>query len=541
LVALLLALLPLSGALAQYQDGPYCGTLSAEDCEILEANWEAVYTAFAYDMDAQFVIEIENEGTFSFDLTSQGALSQGAEEIDAVMDDIWNTTLGELRDLIREDEFLNRGLSLTERILRAPLADLSFQSTATMNGEEQPIPSFDLRVADGVIYITSPALTGALGLEPDTWVNLDVVEGMYMTVEALNNPEMLENLFGGMTDGVPGGDMGIPGQGNGSDMMGDEFNDLFARIDEIANAEYWDAMSTPEFMEQVFSVERLDNETVNGVEVAVFENSLDYAALVETEEFQMAFADIFELSTAMTLSEEDRAALEPVILEQLATMEFTSTVSIGLEDFYTYAYSFTSTQTQNLQAYAEALGDMSDESDLGTQTVTFTVANTITNHNETPEVEIPENTMSVMELINMMMGAGSSATMPEETPEASADEGPDIAALLPDGWEETESGVFTGPEGETLVVQTIPAPSQFVLGPTVQQAGLDEAPEPSEERDINDVSWTFYEVDQDGGGVRFALGAPSQSTTYLVLIGGSSEQIEAMADLYQSVIDALSE
>ena len=125
---IVLSLIPASGALAQTSpEEVYCGQLSADDCAILQANAEAVYTAFAYATDLSFAIEMGDEELLTFSLASQGAIDQGSEAVTAVFDEIWNTTLGEMRALIRDGEFLNRGLSLTERTLRAPAADHVFQ------------------------------------------------------------------------------------------------------------------------------------------------------------------------------------------------------------------------------------------------------------------------------------------------------------------------------------------------------------------------------------------------------------------------------
>jgi hypothetical protein len=404
LFTLLITLMPMASVSAQAEE-VFCGTLSAADCDILQANHlaDAGLTSMTYELQMTMsVLQASAAEPESFAISSAGTVSYDKADLDAMTDEILNTTIGEVLELLdNPDTLVDRIVGYLERLATAPTAEVAVE-VVLPEGIEEDIQSLsvDFKMTDGVIYVTSPLLE-TTDLPPDTWVSLDLVEVVNMLVELLQNPAFVE----GMTSGM-GGVTTFPAPTTPEGSPAADMQALFARIAEIANAPYWEEMDSPEFMAQVEAITRLADTEVDGIPVAVFEGRVDMAAMAASESFQQAFSDLFDLF-AEDISPEEREALKPIILDMLAGMEITSIQAIGLEDHFTYSVDVSWAMTVDPQAFVTAVvpederGDIPEDA-LAVQTQTFEFHQEIRDHNQ-PVVVTPPPAENVISLLAMLM------------------------------------------------------------------------------------------------------------------------------------------
>ena len=570
IATLALLMLPLSIASAQTPGSTaYCGDLDAADCEILQANAVAVVEDLrSVTFGSEFELEIltDDELTLLMGFGLDGSFDVGAEEFEAIGNDVLDTTLREMLAWLDDpDAVLETGLGYTERALIAPAGNLAFRLDLAASGQP-PIPPItgEARIVNGVIYLSSPLLS-LQGIPMGSWLSLDLIEGMYITADLLQDPEFWTSLGSNPDEMMmlepeeteePGSETGEvppqapPGDDAGRDMdTGELIDSVFTIIEtvnfvnqivEIINAPYWEETDQPEFSEQFIFVQRLDDDTIDGTDVAVFETTFDMAALVETEPFQQAFNDIFPLTTG-DLTRAQRRAMQPVILEMIAETEMVQTQAIGLEDFLTYDFDFSWSMDTDLPGIVEALTGEFDE-DVPAQTQNFSFNIRTSGFNDPIDVETPDPDR-VISVIDVAMNP----------PSAPGDSGPDgevseadaaaiVTDFLPEAWEDVGDGAYVLESGETLVALMIPAPAGFVLGPLTQQIGLEETPELVEQTEINAVNWSIYSAEQDGNLYSVAIGAFGPANSQIVILITPEDAHETLReDIFLGLLDALSE
>jgi hypothetical protein len=399
----LLAALP-ARMTAAGSDTVYCGDLAADDCALLveaQAKMDAL-ESIVFDATFGFDVVSGDMPLMSAAFSASGALASGVEAIDAVKNEILDLRVRDVLALVEDPEALVAALlDYAERILTAPQMTLDFGVTVVVEDETTGPYHVELRLVDGVVYGTSELLAAG-GLPPEQWISLDLVAVTHMVAEALQDPELMSGFMSGIPDGSGMGDMPSGGDmGAGSDEMMAQMNAMFAQIAAIQNNPAWEAMDTDAYNARVLDIQRIEDNEIDGVPVAVFETTLDFGAMAETEEFQSVLADIFALYTF--IPEDERDALLEVSLAMMADMTWSMTEAVGLEDGYLYSVGFTGSQTVEPEVFAEAMGAELSIDDIPTQTTTYEFRLTLTDHNQPVEVDAPDagDVIPLMQLLGL--------------------------------------------------------------------------------------------------------------------------------------------
>jgi hypothetical protein len=398
--------LPDASTLAQSEE-VFCGTLTEADCDMLQANILADASLESMTYEFQMVMsvlpDVPDAKPEQFTISSEGAFGYDKADLDTMTDEILNTTIGEVLQLLDDpDALMARIVGYIDRLLVAPDAEMTVEIVLPESAEE-PIDSLsvDFMMTDGVIYVTSP-LMAMMEMPPGAWLSLDLVEGTHMLVDLLQDPAIMEGFMS-----APGG-FPVPMQSGMDDeeaqpAMGE---DMFQQISAIANAPYWEEMESPEFLAQIMTITRTEDRELDGVTVAVFETQVDMAAMVASAPFQQAWGDIFALF-AQDASPEEIEALKPVILDMIAGMEITVVQSIGLEDHFTYSFDLSWQMTFDPQKFVEAVSpdELANipEDELVAQEQSFVFHQEIRDHNQ-PVMVTPPPMEQIIPLLTLLMG-----------------------------------------------------------------------------------------------------------------------------------------
>jgi hypothetical protein len=338
-----------------------------------------------------------DEESMAFELISDGAIAYDKAALDAMAEEVLNTTIGDILAMLKDPETLiDTVADYTERGILIPEGEVNFElmlPAEATGGMAFPL-DLNLKKIEGKVYANT-FLLSFMDLEPDTWIEVDLLEILDQVVAAVKDPSFGEGMMSGF--GPMRSDEGtapqVPPMGAGPG------GDFFGEWQALMQKPYWKAMNSPEFQAKILKIERLEDAEVAGTAVAVFQTTVDFGAMVETEVFQMAFEDIMSLTMSAPEMEADEIdAISEVTLEMLKNITLTSTQMIGLDDALTYGYNFDYYQTFDVAAFVESMGEDADEEDMGTQEYSFSVHNTLTNHNQELELEAPENTVTLQEL-----------------------------------------------------------------------------------------------------------------------------------------------
>lgn len=421
LLALLVAL-PV-GITSAKADDVYCGDLAAPDCALLRASNETMETVetVVYDASFGFDVMMEDAPVVSAAFSASGAVDPGQAQIDAVTNEVLDMRIRDVLALVEDPEALaDTLLGYAERVLTAP--QMSADLTMTFIAEDETSGPFNLRlrVVDGVVYGNSELLAAG-GMSPDQWISLDTVQVAHMVAEALQNPDLMSGFMGGMSGGADMGGMSSGGEmGAGSGDFMAQFNGFGEQIAAIQNNPAWEVMDSDAFRDRILDIQRIEDSEIDGVPVAVFETTMDFGALAETEEFRSVMNDIFAFYTF--IPEDNREAFVDATLDMMSDMTWVMTEAVGLEDTYLYGMSFAGEQTIDPVVFVEAMGEDVGDADIPLQTTTYEFQLTLTDHNEPVVVEAPDeaDVLPLFQLLGMGSAPAEPMAMPEATEAASS-------------------------------------------------------------------------------------------------------------------------
>ena len=410
LVGLMLALGP--GVVAE--ENVFCGDLPTADCDLLMANATTMNAldSVVYDLDFGFGGIMDEGEPIEFVFTSNGTVFLGHEEINRVKNEVLDTTIRQILEMVENEAFVEHVVDLTERVLMAPAVDMDLALTIMVDNSDGPT-SFNAQIkyVDGTLYLTSPMLAMAMpGFEPGQWLGVELVRGLHMVVEMMQDPALLEGIFSGAGGGF-GGFPNAPGGPADVGMGGGDFENFFGQISALANADYWKKMETAEYEAQFTQMVRREDEMIGSTPVAVYQTLLDFGKMVETEQFQQSFHDILVLQTQMQGLEPAQAeALVPIIMDMVAEMDMEFIEKIGIEDHYTYSISATWALTINPADFVAAFANEDELAEIPQEELPpmdleyyFTLA--LNDHNQPVKIDAPEDFVSVIDMmIGMMTG-----------------------------------------------------------------------------------------------------------------------------------------
>lgn len=237
---------------AQTNTPVFCGDLAEADCTLLKDAQAAALTleSSSFTLDATMAISgipDMGDGSMTFKLTGSGAVTtdrSAMPDMTSIKPEDMATNpmavfklLGEAIPAMAAN--LQFGLTLPEAVLAEMSSDMKLPETLNLS----------LKLVDGNIYVNVeelaayiPNMKGAKG-----WMGINLPD---LLTAVMEQPEFAESM-GAM------GDMSVTG----------------------INAEMFSSFSDPETLGTFMSMQRVDDSTIDGQPVAVFEMVLDYEAL----------------------------------------------------------------------------------------------------------------------------------------------------------------------------------------------------------------------------------------------------------------------
>jgi hypothetical protein len=369
--ALLLTLLLGSGVLAQDLPPVFCGDLSEADCALL-TDAQTAYTTmqsgtstFEFDLalsgipDLPFPLSLNLMGVGSFsgdmsaltsmaNMANSGDMSAVYEQLPEIMDTVLTSTAADL------------ALTLT---LPEDLMAMMGPMMADVTGDDATpakVPnvfSLQLRMVDGVGYVNLDQIANqlpTLGL-PAGWLGLDFAELMRESLEM--QPDM-------MPEDMP------------------EIDSSMA-----------DMMTDPEMLASFITVERVEDSVIDGQTLAVFEYTIDFAGLMESEAYQSMLREQMLAAAEQSdenLSESDIEMALEVSSSALQGMTMSMRQAIGVDDKYMRAVSYE--MTWDMTTVMEMADEMGEDMPAGTKPLlTMTMSATMDDINEPLTITAPED------------------------------------------------------------------------------------------------------------------------------------------------------
>lgn len=387
-VALLLA--PVS---AMAQDGlppVTCGSLSDDDCAILEGSRDAMLAVTSYSAAVSMETTLEgvpnlpDELGFSFD--AEGVFSM-APEVTARMLELQRGDPANLADNFDElmqvttDFYSESAVDMNISFaLSAGLAELLSAQAGLPLPESLSMP---VRLVDGAVFVNVDEIGELTGDdEVSGWLGIDMVAAMEQSSAAL--AEQMES---------------------GDAASGASMDALTSALAGVSSSQ---AMA--EQFAQFVEVERLDDDEVDGVEVAQFLFTFDLASYVASPEFiemisaqleqQMAMAEA--MGEAPPMSQEDLdmvVEMLPMFAPMLLSgVQFETVKSVGLEDLLVYSTETTvEWDLSQVAAMAGAMMGGAGRPARGAENAFFSfyLSSQYWDFDEEVEVEAPEDAMMV--------------------------------------------------------------------------------------------------------------------------------------------------
>jgi len=377
-------------ALAAHADlpAPFCGELADEDCEILTESQavmaeveELSYTsqvdimvAGIPDLPAEEIsVSLAQDSVIYMDPTVIHDMTDFQSQMAEIAADDMEAFMSDYTDLV-VDFYSTLGLDadLTITLPEEIAAVLSEQAGGLQVPEEINIQA---RMVEGFLYANLDELVAAIpeldGMGVEGWFGLDFATlvsdglGQAMSMEEMGDPSGMAGFQAGL--------------GAGSMLNTEAVRTLFA---------------------DYVNVERLDDEAVDGQDVAVFRTTFDFGAFVASDGFLTLLRDNLELisqvsDTPITEAEFDEVSmglrfLGPSLFQDL---DFETVQSIGVEDGYVYRSEVNFNWPLKTIVAMAAMADGGQQQDMGDlePVVTFNTVQENTDFDDAPEVEAPED------------------------------------------------------------------------------------------------------------------------------------------------------
>jgi len=384
LLLLLLTLTSTTTALAQDVDlpAPFCGELADDDCELLADSQVAMLDVQEMTTSSQIdllvagipdlpieevSLSVAQDSVIAMDPTVIQELTQlqaslqsaDASDMDAIMEDYM--------DLVVD---LYSTLGLDSEITIVMPEEIAALLSEQAGGIEIPEEiTLQVRLVEGFAYVNLDDLAAAipeLGAM-EGWFGLDIatfMSDMLAQASAEANPSDMASLQMGM--------------GAGSMLNSEAVRGL---------------------LEDFVNVERLDDDTIDLQDVAVFSTTFDFGAFIASEGFQALIRDNLDLINEMADTSVTEAELDEVMLglrflgpSLFQDLEFEVLQSIGLEDNYIYqTETHFAWDLQTIMALAAmADGGQREMPDVA-PVINFDLVQESGDFNDAPEIEAPED------------------------------------------------------------------------------------------------------------------------------------------------------
>lgn len=364
-------LLVLSFASTSLAQDNFCSDLSDDDCELLHelADNADVPLSSAFTLHVETDGSIQESGADAEEFAATFDLS-GAYVIDEAAIDAAVETFSDVNLL---DVNAQAFLDLFRGTFEGFDAELQLDYGLPPEMGVPPLGPFNVWLVDGVGYIDftpfsafDPSLTGVNGINI-----FDLIEVPLQDVEMGDILDALEDMGNGldMSDGFSMEDFGAGSEDNPfANMMPADISE-----DDIAT---------------FYSVERADDDSVDGVDVVVFVTTLDIGAIMEVDAIvSQAYQSAVESGLPESSEEEFAAAMA----EALAGSTMTITEKIDSETAITMQTTIEMAITVDVAPIAALDGSQEE----GSLTFNLTMDFTRSDVNNVDAIELPENAQEI--------------------------------------------------------------------------------------------------------------------------------------------------
>lgn len=377
IVLTLLLMLFVSGIAQAQEIQVPCGTLAEADCQLLRDSQTASMGLTSYNFQLQAELNLANIPDSPADplvisLAGDGSVAGDWSSMASMQADM----MASMSDPAAYAELLQNTLGAVGLHLNLVLT-LPEELVAQAGGQIPAAIPLELTLVDGSAYLNLDPLREALGAEmsqqiPPGWMGIDLVGFMSAAVAQ---------------------------QAAGGNMMGN--------MEEAAamQSEMMAAFTNPDFLNQFMTIERAaDMTAADGSQAAVFQTSLDFGALVGSQEFQ----DMMAQSAAAQGDEVSAADMQMamgMMTQMMEGLNFNVVQTIGVDDKLLRSVEFTF--HWDMGTMAAVLASQGDNS-MGENppVIDLHMLLTYSDFNAAQPITAPENA-TLIPLESMGMGASS--------------------------------------------------------------------------------------------------------------------------------------
>ena len=367
MLTLTLSLVLSLAGISYAQDDEYCLGLGEDDCELYYELIEnaSLPSSTAFELAIGFDGSIEENDNDPEEFSASFDIS-GAYVVD---EDAIEDAFEEFSDVDLLDASPRAFLNLFRGTVAGFDAELEIDYMFDEQMGVPPIGPFNLWLVDGVGYVDfapfsmfDPSLTGVYGLDM-----FDLIEF------PLENIEM-GDIFDAISD-----------MGNSFDMSDFDEDTFSADNPDNPFASAMPVVLSEEEIATFVTVERADDDTVDGVDVVVFVTEIDLGAAMEVDAIiAQAYQSAVQADLPEDISEEDFAA---ALAEGLAGSTITVTEKIDSETGITMQTTVDANITLDIAAFSALSGEQEEGSAVFNMTMDFSRSDV----NAIDAIELPEN------------------------------------------------------------------------------------------------------------------------------------------------------
>lgn len=356
-----------SVGIASAQEGEFCFGMDEDDCELYYELASEVNQPTSTAFDATFDADISGSGDAEIDDFQFTVLMNGAYSVDT---DAYDEAIAEFAEVELLDISPRVLLELLRGQLAAVDAELEIDYVLPPEAGIPPIGPFNLWLVDGVGYVDftplsafDQSLTGTFGIDM-----IDLIVVPLEGIEAEVLVDAIESFNDGFADGFDADDFG-------EDDPFSAFGEGFALGTMLEEDDLADAIS----------IERVDDEEINGFDTVVFETTIDLAEIYAID----ALAEQFYAQIATTGDFEDISSeeLQEALVAAFEGSTFTITEAFDPETGYLIQNSAVGEFNLDIAPIAELDGDSAE----GTFTFDFEFVFTRDDIDNVGDIELPED------------------------------------------------------------------------------------------------------------------------------------------------------
>ncbi|MEO0562556.1 MAG: hypothetical protein AAF125_10600 [Chloroflexota bacterium] len=421
LVVSLVMALALAGPAAAQGPGEFCLGLGDEDCA-LYYQLSDVQTASSASFEAVMSVKavVPEEDPLSFSGAASGTYVYNLDEYNAFVEEAYATPLRDVSIGTFYDWFM----------VGIDAFDGELQITADVPAEFQPMigmdqVTLDLYLIDGDAYLDftpiselmgDPSMAGVFGVDlseaSDVGLSTTTLGDILQPMGGMDDMGMDDDMMDDDMDGNPIDEIqqGIEELQQSLDELNqeletfqqeqsDQFNGLIEAIDSL----------TEEDIMAYATISRLDDETIDGVDVAVFQTDVTLSAIYEVEAIREIARAVIELSDEPLPPGFEIDALFDSFAASIQNDTYVITEKYGIDDGYLYEMDLALAFDIDPEPIAEALGEpLPTGPGAPDMTASFTITYNVmrSGFNEIESVELPEGAELIpLEALAAMGGA----------------------------------------------------------------------------------------------------------------------------------------